>query len=470
MTSLLHDVENQLGTTTAKVVETLTDTLAAKAHRNRLRQLFYDSKNLFKDLGIAIPPNLRNIEVAMGWPAKAVDELAARLRMEAFTLPGGGVEDWGIPELVRDNRLEVDLPQAITQSFIESCAFILTAQGNADRGEPEVMISMHSATDATGKWDRGRRALSSGLVVMDRDENGPTRYLFLTPVAAAEFVLDARTQTWRAYPQRHNLGRVPLEVLPFKPTLHRPFGQSRISRPVMSFTNSAMRTVVRAEVGAEFYSVPQRYLLGADEESFVGADGTRKSTWDLMIGRLLVMPDDEDAADPRLSRVEVGQFPQVSMQPHGDQFEFWATQFAGETGLPLSSLGYLRDNPESAEAQDGAWSALEDVARGCKAVFKPALRRAMWSAVQLRDGLAEVPPELRALDSWWPRAERSQAAITDAIVKQVQTNILPADSDVTLERLGYDEATIQRVKADRAASAVQSDMALLAGAIGRQTA
>ena len=29
----------------------------------------------------------------------------------------------------------------------------------------------------------------------------------------------------------------------------------------MSITDSAMRTVVRAEVGAEFYSVPQRYLV-----------------------------------------------------------------------------------------------------------------------------------------------------------------------------------------------------------------
>ena len=59
-----------------------------------------------------------------------------------------------------------------------------------------------------------------------------------------------------------------MEPLVYRPSLDRPFGKSRITRAVMSITDSAVREALRTEVSAEFFTTPQKYLLGADEELF----------------------------------------------------------------------------------------------------------------------------------------------------------------------------------------------------------
>src|SRR5690606_3302711 len=154
---------------------------------------------------------------------------------------------------------------------------------------------------------------------------------------------------WQVRESVNPYGRVPVEPIVYRPRISRPFGSSRISRPIMPITDSAMRTMARAEVNAEFFSAPQRYLLGADEAMFVGANGEHKSSWVLLIVRLLAVPDgDLGAAD----RVEVGQFPQVNMQPHTDQMRMWAQLVQAESGIAAESLGVggSQSNPSSAEA------------------------------------------------------------------------------------------------------------------------
>ena len=427
-----------------------------------MRADYYDMRNLFRDLGIAIPPNLRNLEVAMGWPAKAVDALARRVRLDGFVLPGGDVDAFGIPQILADNRMDVELPQAMTSSLIHSVAFIATTLGDVAAGEPEVLMSVYDARSATGTWDPVRRRLSSFLgVVRERDGQYERVVMLTTDAAYSMTLLDGNR--WQVRALRHSLGRVPVEPLVYRPRLGRPFGSSRISRSVMSITDSAMRTVVRSEVGAEFFSAPQRYLLGADEDAFVAEDGTRKSTWDMVIGRILaldLLDEDGERIDPR--ELQIGQFPQVSMQPHAEHLRMWATLFAGETGLAVSQLGVVQDNPSSAEA---IYAAKEDLVIEAEATglgFTPALVRSAITGVQIRDGLTTPPPELRRLGvRWRDPSTPSRAAATDAVMKQIAAGVLPPESDVALEALGYDDTTIQRIQADRLRSAGRSAVAAL---------
>ena len=83
-------------------------------------------------------------------------------------------------------------------------------------------------------------------------------------------------------------------------------------------------------------------------------------------------------------------------------------------------------------------------------VYGSALRRAATTAVMLRDGLTEPPPEMRQLQAKWRNpATPSVVSASDALVKQA--TVLPwlAESDVALEALGYDQATITRLRADK---------------------
>jgi hypothetical protein len=442
------DVLSQLGLTDYNQLTELLEQLDVRAAGNNTRQAYYDMHNMFQDLGIAVPPQLRTLEVAMGWPAKAVDLLSRRVRLDSYVLPDGDVADWGIPQIMTDNRMETEAPQATVTTLTNSPAFIMTTVGNTSLGEPELLLSFYDATQATGIWEPARRGLRAWLGVRERNDFGePTSLLYLTPTLGWGITKQANGR-WDCEPApTHGLGRVPVEPLVYRANLRRPFGSSRINRAVMAITNSAMRTVVRSEVGAEFYSSPQRYLLGAEESMFVGPDGVQKHAWDLVTGRILAVPGaDEDGAPPP----SLGQFPQVSMQPHTDHLRMWATLFAGETSIPVSSLGVVQDNPASAEAIYAAKEDLVIEAEGVCEGFTPAYIRAMQTGVQMRDRLAVLPDELRGLGlRWRDPSTPSRAAATDAVMKQVQAGVLPADSDVALEQLGYDDTTIRRIQADR---------------------
>ena len=84
------------------------------------------------------------------------------------------------------------------------------------------------------------------------------------------------------------------------------------------------------------------------------------------------------------------------------------------------------------------------------AAFGVAWTNSVRTGIQMRDGLSELPDELLKLRAKWrDPATPSRAAAADAVTKQVQAGILPPDSEVTYEQLGYDETTIARLMADK---------------------
>lgn len=434
--------------------------------RNQVRADFYDMHNRWEDLQVAIPPRFRNIQVASGWAAKAVDHLARRVRMESFTLPGAGSLDaFGVQELWDDNYMDVDLPQATTSAFVHSPGFLATMEGDTDLGEPDVVFSAHDALRATGRWNWSRRGLDSALLILDVDhsyEGGLVAATGGEPIRLMFFhedrVYDCRrdrvggvySQFWSVEVQEHALGRIPVEPLLYHPRTSRPFGGSRITRGVIYLVNAALRSMVRAELGAEFFAAPQRYALNVAEEDLY-ADG--RTEWDVLIGKMLTLgaaenPDDPDAV--------LGQFPQVSMQPHVDLFRMWATAFSGETGIPVGSLGVVQDNPSSAEAIYANKEDLVLEAEECTRIFTPAIRRTMLNGIQMRENLTEIPAELKRLGiRWIDPSTPSRNQQTDAVMKQVAGGVLPADSEVTLELLGHNRDTIERVMAERRRSAAR---------------
>lgn len=441
-------------------LDELTNQLESKNPRNKVRSDYYDQRNLFKDLGISTPPKFRNFDAVLGWPAKAVDSMSRRCKLDGFTIPGLSAEDLGIDVVWSDNAMDVEAPQAHDSALIHSCAFVTTIKGDTASGEPEVLMMVRDAFNATGLWSPRKRGFTAGLSVIERDgASGLPKYLVL--YLPDKVLILNRAQIggrWTIDTRPNPLGRVPMEPLVYKPRLGRPFGRSRINRAVMYITDSAIRTVVRSEIGAEFYTAPQRYGLNIPQDVFESSSG-----WKAIQGRFLMMPppDPDEEIDPNFAP-QLGQFPQISMQPHTDQIRQWAMLFAGETNLPVSSLGIIQDNPASAEA---LYAAKEELVIECEAAtagFGMGWERAMRNALMVRDNLSEIPDEFRKIRAnWRDPATPSRASIADAVTKEVATFPWMADSEVTLERAGYTRAQIDRLMADKRRSTANSLVAAL---------
>lgn len=431
----------------AQTVRDLCETYRRRLARNYLRRGYYLMHRRPRELGIAVPPHLRRLEQVVGWPAKAVDSLANRSQFDGFVTADDSTTD-ALAGVALDNSLKRLYRQAVKSELQCCCAFLTVTAG--DEGEPPVIVSAHPATAAAAVWDEHMRRIKAGMVVVDRDArprrgDEPTWVDVFTDEAVIRIKRDGTTRNWAAEYVWHSMGRPLMVPMAHEATLERPFGKSRISRAVMNITDDAMRASVRSEISAEFFTSPQKYLLGAEADALGSM-----SKWDAYIGNIFAVSKDADGDTPQF-----GQLSQGSMQPHIDYMRALAARFSGETNVPLSELGVVTDNPSSAEAIYAAKEALVIDAQNLNADNGDALRDVAIMALAVKDGsdYATVAGAGLAVQAKFRNpAMPSVVSQSDAMVKMI--SVLPwlAESDVALEELGFSDDQIQRLRSDRAKS------------------
>jgi len=212
----------------------------------------------------------------------------------------------------------------------------------------------------------------------------------------------------------------------------------------------------------DVYSFPEMWLLGADESIFQNADGSQKAAWQVILGRIKAIPDDEDATNPR---ADVKQFSASSPQPHIDALKQQAQLFSGETSIPLTSLGVTdMSNPTSADSYIASREDLIAEAEGATDDWSPALRRTMIRALAIQNGtpIADVPAAWGSIaPKWRSPIYLSRAAAADAGGKQLAAIPWLAETEVGLELVGLDEQQIVRAMADRRRNAGRAVLAAI---------
>ena len=417
----------------------------AKRSRNALRRQYRDMQVNVAFLGASVPPYMRDqLDIVCGWPDKAVTSLASRCMWDGVTSPSGEEDPLGAMSLLHENRFDLLVPELVDATLTYCCSFVVALPGDPAAGDPDVVVTGADALWATGLWDVRRRGLEAGLLVDSADDNGkPTSMLLLTAEHVTRLALGDRG--WVAVARMdHSLGRVPMEPLPYRPALGRPFGRSRISREVMSITDRVVRAGFRTEVSSDLYAAPALLLLGADETMFQDAQGEKVPLWSWYMGRLKSLPKDEDGDKPDLQVI-----PQQSMEPFLAMKRALAAEFASATSLPISALGIVQDNPSSAEAIYAAKEDLVIEAQNTTRSIGYGLNRIVQDAICLRDGIpvSEMDDEVRNLATRWRNpAMPSVVSQSDAVVKQISAIPELAQTDVALEELGYSAEQIVRIR------------------------
>ena len=239
------------------------------------------------------------------------------------------------------------------------------------------------------------------------------------------------------------MNRVFVVLFPNRPKADHPFGRSEITQAVRSYTDQAVRTLLGMEVNREFYSAPQRYLLGAESSMFEKADGSIATGWETVMGRMLAVPKDEDGEKP-----EIGQFNPSSPAPYLEQVKGLSQLLAAEASLPASYLGFVTDNPTSADAIRQAEARLIKRAERRQVTFGRAWREVAYLALLIKDG--SVPENFNELEvKWRDAATPTRSAAADEAVKLVGAGVLSADSEVTYDRIGLTPAEQLTLKADK---------------------
>lgn len=412
-----------------------------------LRSNFYNTKSILDKVGFSIPPSMANLNAVLGWPTKTIDGLSGRLNLRGFVIPGkeGFVED--LEDVFNENRMAVEWPQVQTSTFTHGCSFVAVTPGDIANGEPEVLVLTMPATESTGIWNVRKRGLDSAMWLPGPDDAiNHTCVLFL-PSHTLQMTRDD-AGPWQVKRIPNALPRVPVTPVVYRAQLGRPFGMSRLSPAVIHLCRMAARSLLRVEVSAEFYSSPQRYAMGAKAEDFEDGNGDIVSAWETILGRTWLIDRDEDGNIPT-----VGQFPQMTMQPHVEMLRMITTMFSAEASLPVGSLGILHDNPASAEAMESAWADMVQLAELCQVELGVAAREIAQNIMMVKTKSSTLSKDMLKLKAKWGNASTpTLAAQTDAVTKQIASGMLQPDSIVALEQAGYDATDIARIRAEHEAA------------------
>lgn len=372
-------------------LEYLRNKLIARKSRVELRYKQYSMKHVDASKGITIPKQLSDqYKAVLGWCTKGVDALADRLVFREFDN-----DDFEVNEIFRDNNPDVFFDNVVLSALIASCSFVYVS-----KDDDLVRLQVIEANNATGIIDPITGLLTEGYAVLKRDDYGK-------PTAEAYF---RAGQTDIIYADNKIKNEIYTNKLPYAtlvPVIHRPdavrpFGRSRITRAGMYYQKYAKRTLERADVTAEFYSFPQKYVTGLSDDSET-LDG-----WKATVSSMLQFTKDEDGEKPTL-----GQFTTSSMSPFTEQLKTAAAGFAGETGLTLDDLGFASDNPSSVEAIKASHENLRLAGRKAQRSLGSGLLNVAYIAACLRDDVPYLRYQFnKTIPKWEPLFEADASALS----------------------------------------------------------
>lgn len=401
-----------------KGIDWLKGKLAVKKTRVKIRYDFYEQKATAADFGIFTPDRLKDFHMINGWCTKAVDTLADRLSLYKWK-----DDNFDIESIFLMNNPDILYDSAMLSALISACSFIvITPNGDVP------LLQVVDGSRATGTIDDATGMLNEGYAELEVDTNGnATQFAYFTREQTVYYsvVNEKITQTYRII----NPAPYPLLVpVIYRPDAKRPFGHSRISRTCMNVAYGAMRTVKRSEISAEYYSFPQKYILGLDPETEFENGRASASSF-------LKITSKEDGDNTR-----VGQFNASSPQPYNEQLKMMASLFAAETGLTLDDLGFATSNPTSADAIKASHETLRLTARKAQKVFGRCFLNAGYLAACVRDQYSYERKQMYLTHATWNPIFEPDASqlgtLGDAVLKIEQARPGYLDEDKIHELMG----------------------------------
>lgn len=393
-------------------------------------------------------------QVVVAWPQLVVDSLEERLDVEGFGLPDADADEelWRVWQA---NDCDEQSQMATVDALTMRRSYIAVGTNEDDPETP--LITFESPLEVFADIDprtRGVRSairlygfgygfqgldgqLGSQALVSGKIERYATVY---EPDRTSFYDL---TSEWKLIDRdEHNLGVVPIVPMVNRSRLADWRGRSELD-PILPLAHAANKLATDMMVAAEFIAVPLRGIFGVGPADFEDAQGNKLSPMQVLMGRLLAIPDDEKVA-------RQFEFASAQLSNFHDSINQLARLVASLSGLPPHFLGLSTENPPSADAIRSSEARLVKRAERKQRAFGGAYERAMRLVRRIQ---GDDDPKWRQLETRWRDASTPTIAQTaDAAVKKFTAGIVPLRQ--TRLDLQYTEAEIDRMEdADEAAAA-----------------
>lgn len=365
----------------------------------------------------------------------AVTSITERLRVTGFTRAGEPAprlwDDWTRNDL--DQMAATLHREALTLGT--AYAIVWADQ----QGRPS--ISVESAHQMAVVRDPGTRQVTAAVKRWNT-ATGSQAVLYgaetITRYSSASHNATAASQFRATETIDNPLGVVP--VVEFRNSdrlLDEGVSELRDIAPLQDALNKLLADLM---VGSEYYARPRRYATGVelDEDDDGNAENPYPESNRFMIGE---SPD-----------IKFGQLPSSDLSAYDTAIRTVISQIMAVSSLPGHYTGIVANQPPNADGLRAAEASLTARVEQRQHTFGRSWEKVMSLAHAIRSNTDPAAANVSIV--WADPATRSIAQEADAVVKLFQAGLLPASS--ALERLGYTEPEIARIRENRRGEALDT--------------
>lgn len=439
-------------------LEALLDVYDGTRARNDELERYYEGDVMVRDVGHILPEGADvDARLSCDWARKAVHALAGLVRFDGFVFEGGE-RDAGLDAAMSRCNIKAAFARNRVGMLKKGCMF---ATVNSVGGRAQVRF--HSADSGAAIMDVANERMGSGFVIADsrRTEWSPRRAV---PTQVNLHLPGSRVAIrrmgvceWVAEHVETPLDRPMMVPFAYAPTDTKPLGSTRITRQVRDLVDDVLRVRLALTLSTALYATPMKALLGLSDAMYEAL--SKSPRWGTYLNPMLLATSNKGQV-PTLQ-----QLPSNSPAALIELVRADAMLFSGATGVPLNSLGIVQDNPSSAEAIAEARKDLTDEAEALiDEQLTPAMRDValMAMAVESNRTVGQLDDaQLSVMPRFANPAMPSLAARTDAAMKIASVEGSGfAGTDVFYEMVGFDQATIARLRSERRRSQARESLFL----------
>lgn len=409
---------------------------------------YYEADQTLVQLGLAIPPELRDFAVILNWPRVTVDGCEERLDLVGFRTGNGRPDDY-LGKLWQYNDLDEHQSVAHIEALALARSFLCLGTNEDEPDFP--LITIESALEMATIRDARTRRVTAALRLFGEqsDQNQTQQTADMNATHATLYLPDTtywlkRDQgTWvlDQDPDDHELGIVPVvPMLNRARATNRRFAYSEgVSEmnDVIPIAESASRAITNGQLAQETHAVPHRVLLGATKADFVNPDGSPTGAFEVYMSSLTAL------ANPNGKAV---QFDATDLSNFSTMLDMYAAQASSVAHMPPEYFGLHTQNPPSADGQRAGETRLIKKAERKQTAFGHAWEQMARIALRMKG--QEDSLELRQIEAIWRDAGTpTKAQQTDATTKLYAAGLV--DWETAQIDLGRTPAEIKLMKQRR---------------------
>lgn len=413
--------------------------LAATASNDELLERYYRGSQRLQQLGMAIPPEMRQFLVIANWPRVVVDTINARQQMRSMMLPGESEPNADLRRILDVNGFASRLSMFNLCRMIYGRGILTVGANEADSGVPFVRAESPRQVDAIVDT-RTEQVTSAARFYGDDDDDEvakkPVDKASTSALSTAKHCTlylpdvtvwaDRDGNRWvEVERDEHQLGAVPVVVHLNRRMPGNLAGESQMT-DVIPLADAAARSLTNMQFAQEAHGIPRMWMTGVARQDFMDKDGNPVPQFEAYFDAIHTLAS-KDA--------RVGQLDAADLKNFQTAMEIYGVQASIVTGFPARLFGLHPANPPAEGAIHADESGLNRSVEQQNEDVGVTLGKV--GALLWRFARGEWPADRTVAVDWFDPATPTVSQREDALAKRRASGVLSREG--YWDELGWPE-------------------------------